>query len=197
MYTERESLKKAGQYIKVALLDDGVDPTYDQIGLNLHYAGWTPTDSGGPGGDAQSFYASTHQHGTKMAWLIRKVCPFVTIYVAKLGATGGDDLQRRSFGLAEATSVSLPVSNPPNLVTSEVCTPPADRTEGYRMGERTRRGYHLHELERPGGLEPHQQQERDPGPRGSHRQGCRRGDLYVRRRLRPQSELAVGEVGAL
>lgn len=103
MYMGRESIKKADHYIKVALLDDGVDPTYDQIGVNLHYAGWTPTNSGGAGGGAQSFYASTHQHGTKMAWLIRRVCPFVTVYVAKLSVTGGEDLQRRSFGLVEAT----------------------------------------------------------------------------------------------
>lgn len=94
---------KSGYQVKLALLDDGVDPIYDHNGANLHNTGWPLLYSGGLDGSAQSFYVSTNHHGSKMASLIRKVCPFVTIYVAKLDATGGNDLRHRSFSVQQAT----------------------------------------------------------------------------------------------
>ncbi|GAW10690.1 hypothetical protein ANO14919_000250 [Xylariales sp. No.14919] len=100
---ERASCDKPRQYVKIALLDDGVDPTYNHNGTNLHYAGWPTIELGGQEEDPRSFYNSTNQHGSKMAWLIRKVCPFVTIYVAKLDVKGHSDLNSRSFSLRQAT----------------------------------------------------------------------------------------------
>jgi hypothetical protein len=70
----------------------------------LHHTGWPSEDSGE---GEQSFYVSTHQHGSKMAWLIRKVCPFVTIYVAKLDTQQENTLRHRSFNLKQATEVGL------------------------------------------------------------------------------------------
>ncbi|KAK3359509.1 hypothetical protein B0T25DRAFT_100509 [Lasiosphaeria hispida] len=90
-------------HIKVALLDDGVDPTYDHNGTNLHHTGWPSVDSGEPEQGARSFYVSTNQHGSKMAWLIRQVCPFVTIYVAKLDVKSGESVRQRTFSLEQAT----------------------------------------------------------------------------------------------
>lgn len=88
--------------VKVALLDDGVDPTYDtgttSLGLNLHHTGW-PAECQ----TADNFYSSTNQHGSKMALLIRKVCPLVMIYIAKLDAqTSEDKLRHRTFSLEQA-----------------------------------------------------------------------------------------------
>ncbi|RWA04337.1 hypothetical protein EKO27_g10771 [Xylaria grammica] len=100
---EKASRDKPRQYVKIALLDDGVDPTYNHNGTNLHYAGWPTVELGGQEEDPRSFYNSTNQHGSKMAWLIRKVCPFVTIYVAKLDVKGHSDLNSRSFSLRQAT----------------------------------------------------------------------------------------------
>lgn len=94
--------------VKVALLDDGVDPTYDHIGQNLHHAGWPSVESGELKEGGKGFYVSTNQHGSKMAWLIRKVFPDVTICVAKLDVENSTDLRHRSFNLQQATKVSLP-----------------------------------------------------------------------------------------
>ncbi|KAI5860379.1 hypothetical protein GGS23DRAFT_581183 [Durotheca rogersii] len=93
--------------VKIALLDDGVDPTYERNGENLHHAGWPPIYSGEPEPGPRSFYVSTDQHGSKMAWLIRQVCPFVTIYVAKLDVESGEDPSQRSFNLSQATKAIL------------------------------------------------------------------------------------------
>ncbi|KAK4143308.1 uncharacterized protein C8A04DRAFT_28945 [Dichotomopilus funicola] len=86
---------------RVALLDDGVDPAYDRnrsLGLNLHHTGWPTEDQ-----SAENFYSSTNQHGSKMALLIRKVCPFVTIHIAKPDAQlPGSKVRHRTFSLEHA-----------------------------------------------------------------------------------------------
>ncbi|KAI1438055.1 hypothetical protein GGR50DRAFT_691531 [Xylaria sp. CBS 124048] len=88
--------------VKIALLDDGVDPTYRHNGQNLHCAGWPTIDSGQGDHSFPGFYKSTHQHGSKMAWLIRSVCPFANIYVAKLDVENGSTLQDREFNIKQA-----------------------------------------------------------------------------------------------
>ncbi|KAI0436715.1 hypothetical protein F4803DRAFT_541256 [Xylaria telfairii] len=94
---------KSHYHIKVAVLDDGVDPTYGRLGSTLHYAGWPTIDSGESDDGEGSFYVSTNQHGSKMAYLIHQVCPFVTIYVAKLDVTDAKSLRHRTFDLKQAT----------------------------------------------------------------------------------------------
>jgi hypothetical protein len=55
------------------------------------------------------FYVSDSQHGTKMAWLIHRVCPFATIYVAKLSRQrGSQDLKNPSFRPEDAVKVRIP-----------------------------------------------------------------------------------------
>ncbi|KIW67032.1 hypothetical protein, variant [Phialophora macrospora] len=70
--------------IKVALIDDGVDASHDSlhsfIKMGLTYC----TAHSGDRQISSSFYASTTGHGTFMATLIRLVCPYVDLYVAKL-----------------------------------------------------------------------------------------------------------------
>lgn len=106
LYRDKADGDRERCYVKIALLDDGVDPNYEHNGVNLHHAGWPSVDSEDSGEGSHSFYVSTNQHGSKMAALIRKVCPFVTIYVAKLGVQRGEELHRRSFSLGQATEVS-------------------------------------------------------------------------------------------
>ena len=106
-YQEKVDTDKEAYHVKVALLDDGVDPTYDHIGANLYHFGWPLADPKGPGEGPQSFYVSTSQHGSKMAAIIRKVCPFVAIYVAKLGVRSGRELARRTFSLEQVTKVEI------------------------------------------------------------------------------------------
>lgn len=92
--------------VRVALLDDGVDPTYDKstsLGLNLHHTGWPTEDSADPDQRHENFYSSTNQHGSKMASLIRKVCPFVMIHIAKLDVqTSEGRVRHRTFNPEQA-----------------------------------------------------------------------------------------------
>ncbi|KAK1833534.1 peptidase S8/S53 domain-containing protein [Podospora conica] len=88
--------------VKVAVLDDGVDPTYRSNGMYLHHAGWPEEDSGELDQGQKSPYVSTNQHGSKMAWLVRNVCPFVAIHVAKLSVTSWEGVRHRTFSLDHA-----------------------------------------------------------------------------------------------
>ncbi|KAL8857682.1 MAG: hypothetical protein Q9178_005717 [Gyalolechia marmorata] len=67
--------------VKVAVIDDGVSPTYEGVSKYLHHPGWPYN-----GEKAQENFTSTNGHGSKMAYLITRICPFVEIYVAKLDA---------------------------------------------------------------------------------------------------------------
>ncbi len=85
--------------IKVALIDDGVSPTYEHVSKYLHHPGWPYT-----GERAQENFTSTNGHGSKMAYLITKICPFVEIYVAKLDAKTST-FSERTFNLGAAKKV--------------------------------------------------------------------------------------------
>ncbi|KAL7785167.1 hypothetical protein V8C37DRAFT_420236 [Trichoderma ceciliae] len=68
--------------VKVALIDDGVTPGQ----LNPPGAlkdGW-PLPGTRKLGSSRPFYSSEKGHGTKMARLIQMMCPFVSLYVAKV-----------------------------------------------------------------------------------------------------------------
>ncbi|KAL8918039.1 MAG: hypothetical protein Q9172_005576 [Xanthocarpia lactea] len=70
------------------------DPTYEGVYQYLHHPGWPYK-----GEKAQENFTSTHGHGSKMAYLITRICPFVEIYVAKLDA---DTFRERTFRLDAA-----------------------------------------------------------------------------------------------
>jgi subtilisin family serine protease len=67
--------------IKVALIDDGVDGLNAELSKSIE-AG--QTFSIREGGNYNSYFTSSKGHGTIMAMLIRKICPNVRLYVAKL-----------------------------------------------------------------------------------------------------------------
>ncbi|KAI9667432.1 MAG: hypothetical protein M1821_000247 [Bathelium mastoideum] len=67
--------------VKIALIDDGVDGTFDDLSRNIERGisySRRSKDLYNP------YYHSMGGHGTIMAHLIRRVCPFVRLYVAKL-----------------------------------------------------------------------------------------------------------------
>jgi hypothetical protein len=74
------------QFIKVAVIDDGVDADRDDIGRNID-EGETFYDNKGhwPG-----YYQSGYGHGHLMACLIRQLCPKVRLYIAKLNELWSD-----------------------------------------------------------------------------------------------------------
>lgn len=77
---------KEDQFIKVAIIDDGVDPDKDNIGENIA-DGETFYDNKGhwPG-----YYQSSYGHGHYMAGLIQQLCPKVRLYIAKLNELWSD-----------------------------------------------------------------------------------------------------------
>ncbi|KAL7621994.1 hypothetical protein AAE478_007495 [Parahypoxylon ruwenzoriense] len=68
--------------IKVALIDDGVNPSKLHVKGSVK-GGWPP-DGFARGQRVSTYYNSSDGHGTTMANLIHYVCPFVHLYVAKL-----------------------------------------------------------------------------------------------------------------
>lgn len=71
--------------IKVALIDDGVNPGKMESWCLRHGNGW-PDDE-----DTATYYQSTENHGTVMANLISHMCPYVHLYVAKLDKSTRED----------------------------------------------------------------------------------------------------------
>lgn len=67
--------------IKVALIDDGVDPAFNDLGSNISEG--LSLDKRATG-LCSGYYQSSGGHGTIMACLIRLVCPKVQLYVVKL-----------------------------------------------------------------------------------------------------------------
>lgn len=68
------------EVVKVAIIDDGVYPDRDGVGDHIE-GGETFYDNEGhwPG-----HYQSTYGHGHLMACLIKRLCPKVKLYIAKL-----------------------------------------------------------------------------------------------------------------
>jgi hypothetical protein len=71
------------------------------VGEYLHHPGWPYK-----GEQAQENFTSTNGHGSKMAYLITRICPFAEIYVAKLDADTST-LRERSFSLHAAKKVFI------------------------------------------------------------------------------------------
>ncbi|KAK1843361.1 intracellular serine protease [Colletotrichum chrysophilum] len=90
-------------YIKVALLDDGVDP---ESGSGKFMSGWGWPRPSEPAG---AFYSSgERRHGNAMAKMITRACPFVRLYVAKLDAAEtSEEPSHPTFEVAQATEAIL------------------------------------------------------------------------------------------
>ncbi|KAJ3566630.1 hypothetical protein NPX13_g7064 [Xylaria arbuscula] len=96
--------------IKVALLDDGVDPTFDGLGRFMSGYGWPIPSDSMLGSDRQApFYSSgSSNHGNYMAKLITTVCPFVKLYVAKIDTNAADgEAKHPTFNPIQAIEVDV------------------------------------------------------------------------------------------
>ncbi|KKO97684.1 hypothetical protein THAR02_10213 [Trichoderma harzianum] len=85
-------IQKSTRPIRVALIDDGVKTSYAGLDNNIHTgrSGWQQSDSPTTQTENSQWehfrnYNSSHTgHGTVMAYYIKRVCPRVSLYVAKL-----------------------------------------------------------------------------------------------------------------
>lgn len=105
--------------VKVALLDDGVKSSYAGLDDNIKLGNsWfeIPRSSRRKAfrgkanqGLAQNYNTSLYSHGTVMAYYIRRVCPQVDFYVAKLNTVKTDATSRSkvSFTIESAAEVSV------------------------------------------------------------------------------------------
>lgn len=73
--------------VRVAVIDDGVNPSRLTSKGSVK-EGW-PRDNVKIHGNVGTPYDSTEGHGTLMANLVHSVCPYVDLYVAKLGKSPG------------------------------------------------------------------------------------------------------------
>ena len=113
--TTQQSIDSATQEdfnpdVKVALIDDGVDPFHDNLSLTIAIGeSWCEqVDSDGL---QPSYHQSSNGHGTAMAFLIRRICPWVLLYVAKLDEKQTEQ-SANSFTAASAVKASAKRSKP-------------------------------------------------------------------------------------
>ncbi|KAH8648709.1 hypothetical protein BGZ61DRAFT_50889 [Ilyonectria robusta] len=97
---ENNGVKDDKDYVRVALIDDGLDPEWEGLGKFLSGSGWThvPASSANSPGyqpPRQDRWSTPgrHQHGNRMAQLITTVCPFVRLFVAKIDSGEWEDKQ--------------------------------------------------------------------------------------------------------
>ena len=99
---------KRNPKIKVALLDDGVDPEYRNISDGYLARNGFPPHS--PEDEGEPFYTSTNGHGSMMAWIISSICPFVEIHVAKIDNQDDSNLRLAdsAFSPEQSAAVRIP-----------------------------------------------------------------------------------------
>jgi len=89
--------------VKLALIDDGVDPEWDgsgTLGSFLSGVGYPP--------DMPNWaVAGPRKHGNRMARLITDVCPFVSLYVAKIDSNTSREQKHPTFDIGKATKAIL------------------------------------------------------------------------------------------
>jgi hypothetical protein len=90
--------------IKVALIDDGVDTAHASLSCIIADG---KSFSQKSNGQYNSYYKSSRGHGTIMATLIRKICPGVKLYVARLN-------EERTNNGFEITAASAALVSPPH-----------------------------------------------------------------------------------
>ena len=105
-----QSLQKHN-YIKVALIDDGVNSYYDGLSDSIASGkSFAPETIGERLGRAfplpQPYIVSQQGHGTVMAWFIRFMCPKVRLCIAKLDPQVLQRDGHPTFTISSAASVS-------------------------------------------------------------------------------------------
>lgn len=103
------TLENKGE-VKVALLDDGVRSNYagldDNIATGMTCATVKASDQRFK--QNHNYNISEFGHGTAMAYFIRRICPRVRLYIARLD--GRDNARGVSFTVDSAVQVSVRLS---------------------------------------------------------------------------------------
>jgi hypothetical protein len=73
--------------VKIALIDDGVDASLEILDGKIA-AGISFRSYANSGDLVSAYYISSSNHGTHMATVICRLCPSVSLYVAKLDERG-------------------------------------------------------------------------------------------------------------
>lgn len=97
---------ETSKVVKVALIDDGVD--VDEVLIPCIGSGASYDKAQGSDKDSRSFYVSSLGHGTIMANCIRRVCPNIKLYVAKLD-DHPTERGARQFTASSAAEVGSPL----------------------------------------------------------------------------------------
>jgi len=116
------TLNPPDRLVKVALIDDGVKTSYADLDSNVEagWSGWLQSETYSHDGIGKkspreylgNYNSSQTGHGTVMAYYIRRVCPNVRLYIAKLDPQlrpeiGGHG-ERVTFSIESAAKVRLP-----------------------------------------------------------------------------------------
>lgn len=88
--------------VKVAIIDDGVKSSFDNLD-DIIERGESLVKQANPKQRHSPYTTSSRGHGTVMAYYIRRVCPNVRLYVAKLDPQTARD--RVTFTIESATEV--------------------------------------------------------------------------------------------
>ncbi|KAF4467897.1 subtilisin [Fusarium albosuccineum] len=110
--TDRLQNDQSVRPIKVALLDDGVTPGELSKPSALK-DGW-PLPSTRSRHISKPYYNSENGHGTKMARLIQMMCPFVSIYVAKVDIHKEND---SSVAASAANAIEWAISKQVDIIS--------------------------------------------------------------------------------
>lgn len=100
----RPSYTRTDRKVRVALLDDGVNPEHEGIG---HYLACDGFPESNLDGSDDPWYTSTCGHGSTMASIISALCPFVEIHVAKIDCHNQGYLQNPKFEVEKAAEVRI------------------------------------------------------------------------------------------
>jgi hypothetical protein len=92
-------------YIKVAVIDTGVDPGSIKCS-RIHGASFIPS---GSGGGESPWWFSQHPHGTQVAKIITEIDPFCELLVAKVGDAHGDMTTERVTEVPDSYPCPLPL----------------------------------------------------------------------------------------
>ncbi|ESU15292.1 hypothetical protein FGSG_08102 [Fusarium graminearum PH-1] len=98
--------------IRVALLDDGVNPG-ELVVPGVLKDGW-PLPSTSRLHSSKPYYSSDQGHGTKMARLLYFMCPFISIYVAKIDMYREHDT---SAAMSAAKAINWAVSKNVDIIS--------------------------------------------------------------------------------
>ena len=129
--------------VKIAIIDDGVDVSHLSLdGTIATGKSFCPyahsTDL------MNSYYVPSGNHGTCMATLIRKICPEISFYVARLDerhVPGSGQRQITAKSAADVRGPSQPMGHPCDGTSL------LNKRTGSSMGNRLRRRYHINELD--------------------------------------------------